>query len=368
MARRKGLYTTHIDEVEPRPIRSRVGTRNTLTGLSGFKLRYIVVAGTIIVLGALTTTVGNPFSDDRTEPIPSAAVNSNEYFEIPQSFNIPSTLPEHPGVCSDLESIVNHRDGTVTDDERKSALRENTSIVMYVTGTDYDSIDSRLSISKHTFHSALRISESGYFITQASGVMNFLNNPETKNGLVLVYHPGSEQFYMVREIAQYPERDIVFLNGTTGIPALPIRGIEFRKTPIGDREELYMSPPAIERQQRSNNQFADVVYFRDTRSGSAVSSNRVLNTDPRNKPRYTDQLTILGMQILSGENGLHIFDKNGKIVGITTKELEITAPDGLYDGTQIASTQSIGLLARNCYDNRKPLPLRFEFSRSIPNS
>lgn len=349
-------------KVDEGPRKRRRQSRNLLRKLRSYRVPIIV--GTIVVgiFVVSTLTVPKFFPNDSPAHIPSAAEDSIEYFDIPRSFNIPSSLPEHSGECSDLEFIVNHQDSTVTADERILALKENTSIVMYVTASDYNPIDSHLSIRPHTYHSALRISESGYFITQASRAMDFLKNPETKNALVLVYHPKSGQFYMIREIVPYHERDIAFLNGDIGIPTLPIRGIEFRKTPMQDGEEIYMTPATIERQQKSDDEFVDSVHFLDTRNGTLVPRDEVSSVDSGNEPQYIDQHIIFGMKIFPGVNGLHAFDKNGRVVGMTTKDLEITAPGGLYDGTQIASIRSIASLARKCYDNRTHLPLRFEFS------
>jgi len=193
----------------------------------------------------------------------------------------------------------------------------------------------------------LMIDEGGYFVTAGHAFGNYL--PESsKNEAIVVYNLKSGKFYLVREILVDYKKDIAIISAPTGSPNAAINGIELRKTPVEEGEELNMFPVKIDTKEYPFT-YDTSLHLRGTVIETNVTENRI-----QDQPILTDLIRVEGMISFPGASGSPVFDNFGRLVGITSSRYP--EPGKGYVGTLVAPLKGLGTLISECEVYKIDLP------------
>lgn len=265
---------------------------------------------------------------------------SVQYSDFPAELLLVAPSEHNRFDCSALEDILNQRDETVTPNERKSAMKDNISLILYM--NEFNELVPT--------GSATMISKGGYFITVAHTIENLLDSAKVKG--VYIFNLSTNRIYFARDVIFDNEHDAAIVYAPTGQPHSPIRGIEFRRDEIKNGEELELIGVSL-------TDYGGILKYAILRSSGKLTDPSVLE-----KPFYVDgkelsfgasrgALVVEGMKPFGGGSGGSISDRIGRFVA-----LESGAYGGLrirdYKGATVTPVGFLNNLIKECPVQRLP--------------
>ena len=243
-------------------------------------------------------------------------------------------LPKYDNFnCSTLEEILSHQDASVTPQQRRAALRDNTSMVL----------EMRENYSLVPVGSATMISTGGYFTTVAHNIDDALNNPKIKG--ILIFHLSTNSFYLATSAILDIENAAAILYAPTGYPHSPVKGIEFRSDEVNQGEKLNLTAIGFTSAYPPKYRIAS-------------SSGKLTDSSVLEKPFIIEgkeiyfganpgALIVEGIRPSGGTSGGSVSDDKGKIVG--TEEGAYGGIDVKdYKGATVTPVSFLKPLAKQC--------------------